>query len=228
MDPSLNIHLIRSKKRKKTLSLRIQEDGKVLLSVPYHTPRREIESFLGKTRAWIIKKVWEKEKVFRESQRVFIPGERFLYLGESYPLEIRESDHRQPPLKLSFGKFILDQDHLKAARDIFIQWYKREAREVIAERLEYYTHRLHLFPREIRITNARSRWGSCSHDNRLSFSWRIILAPLAVIDYILIHELAHIKEKNHSERFWKFLESILPDYRTPRLWLKRNGHRLRF
>lgn len=228
MDPSLNIHLIRSKKRKKTLSLRIQEDGKVLLSVPYHTPQREIERFLGKAEAWIVKKVWEREKAIRESQKVFIPGERFLFLGESYPLEIRESDHQEPPLKLSFGKFVLDQDHLKAARDIFIQFYKREAQEVIPCRLTYYSQRLHLFPKGVRITTAKCRWGSCSHDNRLSFSWRIILAPLAVIDYILIHELAHIKEKNHSERFWKFLESVLPDYRTPRLWLKRNGHRLRF
>lgn len=228
MDPSLNIHLIRSKKRKKTLSLRILENGKVLLSVPYHTPRREIERFLGKAEAWIVKKVWEREKAIRESRKVFIPGERFFYLGESYPLEIRKSDHPEPPLKLSFGKFILDQGHLKEARDVFIHWYRREAQKVIPERLTYYSQRLHLFPKGVRITNARCRWGSCSYDNQLSFSWRIILAPLVIIDYILIHELIHIKEKNHSERFWKFLESALPDYRTHRLWLKRNEYRLGF
>jgi len=228
MDPSLSIHLIRSKKRKKTLSLRIQENGKVLLSVPYHTPRREIERFLGKAESWIVKKVWERENAIRESQKAFIPGERFLYLGESYPLEIRKSDHREPPLKLSFGKFILDQGHLKVARDVFIHWYKREAQEVIAERLMYYSQRLHLFPKGIRITNARCRWGSCSHDNRLSFSWRIILAPLVIIDYILIHELAHIKVKNHSRNFWESIASIFPDYKQRRLWLKENSHRLRF
>lgn len=227
MDHPLNIHLIRSKKRRKTLSLRIKEDGKIHLSVPYHTSRNEIERFLRKTESWIISKVSEKERASRESKKAFIPGEKFLYLGEFYPLEIRDSDHREPPLKLSFGKFILDQGHLKEARDLFINWYKREAQETIARRLEYYSHRLGLFPKTIRITNAQFRWGSCSRENRLSFSWRVMMAPLAIVDYILIHELAHIKEKNHSKSFWGFLESILPDYRRRRLWLKENSHRLR-
>ncbi|MBS3921010.1 MAG: M48 family metallopeptidase [Deltaproteobacteria bacterium] len=228
MEHHLNVHLIRSKKRRKTLSLRIKEDGRIVLYVPYHTPKGEIEGFIKEKESWVIKKISEKERSIKETEKAFIPGEKFLYLGESYPLEIRESDHQGPPLKLSFGKFILDLDHIEKARDLFILWYKREAKEIIAGRVDYYSNRLHLFPKEIRITSAKSRWGSCSRDNRLSFSWRMVMAPLTVIDYILIHELAHIKEKNHSGRFWSYLESILPDYRRQRLWLKENGRRLRF
>ena len=153
-----------------------------------------------------------------------MPGEKFLYLGEWYPLEIDESDHGALPLRLSFGNFILNKDHVDEARDLFIEWYKREAREKIEGRVRYYSHRFHLFPKRIKITSARSRWGSCSRDNRLSFTWRIIMAPLVIIDYVLVHELAHIREKNHSRKFWTFLEAILPDYREHKVWLKKNGH----
>jgi predicted metal-dependent hydrolase len=228
MDHRLNIHLIRSKKRRKTLSLRIKENGGIVLSVPYYTPKGEIERFIKEKESWVIKKISEKERSIRESKKAFIPGETFLYLGESYPLEIRELDHQEPPLKLSFGKFILHQGRIKEARDLFIRWYKREAQETIPERMDHYSQKLHLYPKAIRITSAQFRWGSCSRDNRLSFSWRVIMAPLSIVDYVLLHELAHIKEKNHSRSFWGYLESILPDYKRRQLWLKENGRHLRW
>lgn len=227
MQNPLSYQLIRSKKRRKTLSLHIKEGGRVVLYVPYYTPKGEIEKFIKEKQSWIVKTISENEHRIKEAEKVFLPGERFLYLGEWYPLEIHESDHKGPPLRLSFGNFILNKDHIGGTRDLFIQWYKREAKEKILERIDYYSHRLHLFPKGIRITNARSRWGSCSPDNRLSFSWRIIMASLPIIDYIMIHELVHIREKNHSKRFWVTLESIFPDYRKYRLWLKKNGHLLK-
>jgi predicted metal-dependent hydrolase len=222
----LSYHLIKSKKRRRTISLQIKEDGKIVIMAPYHTPKWEIEKFVEGKQSWIVEKISEKEKQIKEAEKTFLPGERFLYLGEWYPLEIHESNQKKPPLKLSYGNFILNKDHIEEARDLFIQWYKREAKEKIVGRIGYYSNRLHLFPKGIKITNAKSRWGSCSRDNRLSFSWRMIMASLAAIDYILIHELVHIREKNHSKRFWSTLESILPDYRKHRLWLKENGHLL--
>jgi predicted metal-dependent hydrolase len=227
MSIHLSYQLIRSKKRRKTISLHIKEDGKIVIYVPYRTPQREIERFLEEGRPWIVEKMLEKEKSIREAEKAFIPGEKFLYLGESYPLEIAESNNRKVPLTLSFGKFVLDKDHTTKAKDLFIEWYKREAKEKIGERVDYYSNKLQLIPKGIRITSARYRWGSCSRDNRLSFSWRIIMAPLKIIDYILIHELVHIKEKNHSKGFWSQVESIIPDYKGHRRWLKENGHSLR-
>jgi predicted metal-dependent hydrolase len=219
-------HLIRSKKRRRTISLQINKEGKIVIMAPYHTPKWEIERFIKEKQSWIVNKISEKEKQIKETEKAFLSGEKFLYLGEWYPLEIYAFDHKEPPLRLSFGRFIIHKDHIEGARDLFIQWYKREAKEKIVGRINDYSHRLHLFPKRIRITNARTRWGSCSRDNRLSFSWRIIMASLTVIDYILIHELVHIREKNHSKKFWATLESILPDYRKHRLWLRENGHLL--
>jgi predicted metal-dependent hydrolase len=218
--------LIRSKRRRRTISLQIKEDGKIIIYAPHYTPKWEIEEFIREKQLWINNRLSEKEKQIKEATKTFLSGERFLYLGEWYPLEIHSLDHKEPPLRLSFGRFIIDKDHIEGARDLFIHWYKREAKEKIVERINDYSHRLHLFPKRVRITNARSRWGSCSRDNRLSFSWRMIMASLTVIDYILIHELVHIREKNHSKRFWTTLESILPDYKKHKLWLKENGHLL--
>ncbi|HYA93257.1 MAG TPA: SprT family zinc-dependent metalloprotease [Thermodesulfobacteriota bacterium] len=222
----LSYHLIRSKKRRRTVSLQIKEDGKIVIMAPFHTPKWEIERFIRGKQWWIVEKISEKEKQAKEAKKMYLPGEKFLYLGEWYPLEIHESNHKEAPLRLSFGNFILNKDRIEEARDLFVEWYKKEAEEKIAERVNYYNRSVHLFPKGIRITGAKSRWGSCSRDNRLSFSWRIIMASLATIDYVLIHELVHIREKNHSKKFWTTLESILPDYRKHRLWLRENAHLL--
>jgi predicted metal-dependent hydrolase len=222
----LRYHLIRSKKRRKTISLHIKEDGKIVMYTPYRTPKWEIEKFIEEKQSWIVEKISEREKRIKEVEKTFLPGEKFLYLGEWYPLEIQESSNKEP-LTLAFGKFILNHDHVWEARDLFCNWYKKEAKERITERVDRYGNRFQLLPEGIKITSARSRWGSCSRDNRLSFSWRIIMASLTIIDYVLIHELVHIREKNHSKEFWNYLESVLPDYRKHRSWLRENGHLLR-
>ena len=197
-----------------------------MIRAPLKASKREIEEFIREREAWVVEKLAEEKQRRKELQKAFVPGERFLYLGESYPLEIDESDHTELPLKLSFGKFVLNRDRIEEARNLFIEWYKREAKEKTEGRVRYYSDRFHLLPKGTKITGAKSRWGSCSRDDRLSFSWRIIMAPLRIIDYILVHELVHIKEKNHSRDFWAALERILPDYRERRVWLKKNGHRL--
>jgi len=226
MNDCLNFHLIKSKKRRKTISLHIREGGEIVIRAPYKASKREIEEFIRKRETWVVEKLTEEKERRKELQKAFVPGEKFLYLGEWYPLEIDESGKEERSLKLSFGNFVLNRDRLEQARDLFLEWYKREAKEKIAGRVRYYSDRFNLFPKGTKITGAKSRWGSCSRDNRLSFSWRIIMAPLRVIDYVLVHELVHIKEKNHSGKFWGALEKILPDYKERRNWLKKNGHRL--
>ena len=99
MHNGLNFQLIRSKKRRKTISLHIKEDGRIVIYVPYHTPKGEIEKFIKEKQSWIVEKISEKEKFTKEPNKAFIPGEKFLYLGESYPLEIGDTHPKGIPLK---------------------------------------------------------------------------------------------------------------------------------
>jgi predicted metal-dependent hydrolase len=217
--------VIRSRRRRRTFSIQIRENGKVVCRVPYHAPAKAVDQFLREKWPWVEKKLAE-QKVFGEGvEKAFVAGETFLYLGESNTLEIVDEDGRVP-LELSFGRFILRKKYQSRARDVFIGWYKKEAKDRLGERVMFLSERLSLRPTGLRITSARARWGSCSHRNRLCFCWRIMMAPIEVIDYVLIHELFHIVEKNHSPRFWSLVEQILPDYKKSRRWLRENGHRL--
>lgn len=221
--------LVRSSKRKKTITLTIRNDGRLIIRAPRRLPQAEIDSFFEKKLVWVEKKLAEGEKQKRvaEKPKQFVPGEGFFYLGDCYPLETRDANGVRQPLTLSHGTFFLNRDRTEEARECFVRWYQRRAREVITEKVEEWSKHLRLLPTGITITGALYRYGSCSARNRLSFSWRIIMAPPEVIDYVICHELAHIKEKNHSKRFWGFLETILPEYRKRRLWLRENDHLLR-
>ncbi len=219
--------LIRSKKRKRTLSLRIDDDGRVVVQVPHRTPESDVASFVRSKKAWIEENLRLHRQRSRESGRPrrFVSGEALLYLGSSYPLEVCERGRRQP-LALVHGSFQLDDGSRDRARDLFVQWYTARAKEIVAERADHYRRQLEFPPVEVRITGAQNRYGSCSADNRLSFSWRLVMAPYPVIDYVIIHELAHIKHKNHSKRFWGFVENMDPDYKRHRQWLNENNHLL--
>ncbi len=104
--------------------------------------------------------------------------------------------------------------------------YRQAAKEYIPKRVAYYAELLDVTYATISIRDQKTRWGSCSSKGNLSFSWRLILAPPKVLDYVVVHELCHRKEMNHSPRFWALVESIIPDYKIHRKWLKENGEKL--
>jgi hypothetical protein len=221
----IDYHLIRSRKRRKTLLLTIERDGRVVIRVPYHTPEREIEAFFNGKLSWVKKKIDEKKNRIENAEhpKQFVPGEKFLYLGEHYPLEMREPGKGRGHLALSHGTFFLDSDCTAKARDVFIQWYKERAREIFTERVNFYSRQLKLYPKEIRISSAKTRYGSCTADNKVFFSFRLVMAPYLKIDYVIVHELAHIKIKNHSKRFWSYMGEVMPEYGKYRKWLKDNS-----
>lgn len=104
--------------------------------------------------------------------------------------------------------------------------YRKAAREYFPKRVSHYAHILGVTYGKISIRDQKTRWGSCSSEGNLSFNWRLILAPPDVLDYVVVHELCHRKEMNHSPRFWSLVESLMPDYKKQRKWLKENGRKL--
>lgn len=212
--------LIRSKR--KTIAIIVQRDGTVLVRAPLKTPEALIRQFVESKQGWIAEKKAQAQAQEQPPQmaRQFSAGERFPYLGQEYALSV-ESGARAG---LRFeGGFFLNQNSYVEAPLLFEKWYKAAARKVLTERVRLYAHKFGLKYAKIRISSARTRWGSCSSRGTLSFTWRLVMAPLEVVDYVVIHELAHLRVKNHSAAFWAEVGKMMPDFKRHRDWLKKNG-----
>lgn len=215
--------IIRTKRR--TIALQVTDNATLIVRAPFGVDNDTILKVVQKHKKWIEKK--EKEIKTRDPQfspKEFVNGEGFLYLGKYYKLEI--VDNQKEQLKFKNG-FYLSKDALPQAREVFIKWYKKAAYEKISERVKWYAQKSSFKYNKINITNAQKRWGSCSLKGNLNFSWRLIMAPLRVIDYVVIHELVHLEEKNHSKKFWNKIKVIMPDYEKYDKWLKKNYYLLR-
>jgi predicted metal-dependent hydrolase len=210
--------LIRSKRR--TIALIIERDGSVTVRAPSKMSAQTIDEFVEKHGKWVEKKQAELQPMVPEQPRKYQPGEQFLYLGQAYPLELIRAAKQKLILD---GSFKLAETEQSNAQTIFRNWYRSQAARLIGERVAYFANQFGLDVDNIRITSARTRWGSCSAKGRLSFSWRLLMTPPGVIDYVVVHELAHTVHHNHSKRFWKLVEKWMPDYKERRKQLKRYG-----
>jgi predicted metal-dependent hydrolase len=219
--------LVRSKRRRKTMTLRIDRLGRVVIRAPSYTVKKEIDLFFEQNRGWVARRLAERRAIQKMCKpKSFIPGEEFLFLGKFYPLRLGERNGKVPALFFCSRGFTLHKTHVTKARGLFIRWYKTKAWEKITEKVLDYSKKLDLIPQGIRLMTARTQWGSCTPDNRLAFNWKLVMAKDAFIEYVVAHELLHIKEKNHSPRFWDALESFMPDYKARKAWLDENGHLL--
>jgi predicted metal-dependent hydrolase len=218
------MQIIRSKR--KTLALVVGPDGSVSVRAPLRLPQSVIDAFVRDKSAWIQQKQAEARQRSERCGRPqgfphrFEPGEAFLYLGKLYPLELVA---RQERALVFDGTFRLKKESQPHAAKLFEAWYKIQARDLFSHRLADLSKQTGLRFTSLRLSSARTRWGSCSSRGTISLNWKLIMAPPEVIDYVIIHELAHVQEKNHSKHYWALVERILPGYRPLRGWLKTNG-----
>lgn len=212
------------KSRRKSVALEINENAQLIVRAPFRLSQSRLELILADKIAWIKKKQAEMLKKFKISKKYFIPGEKFLYLGQEYELRLAES-FKALELK---DYFYLSNKYEKSGQAVFRYWYKEAALEKIRERVFYYANKNNFQINQIRLSSARKRWGSCSSQRNLNFSWRLIMAPLFVLDYVVVHELVHLQHMDHSNRFWNRVSGICPNYLEAREWLNKNGHLLNF
>jgi hypothetical protein len=210
--------LFRSKRR--TLALVVESDGSLIVRAPLRTSAKLIHEFVDSHTLWIKKKQAQAREVINIPAKQFTPGESFPYLGQSYALEVVKD---QKEALILVGNFKLAEQAQSNARKAFQSWYRDQARQIIKERVDMFSLRYNFEYEKIRISSARTRWASCSPTGTLSFSWRLILNPVEVVDYVIIHELVHTVVHNHSKRFWKRVEKILPNYKDYNQWLRKNG-----
>jgi predicted metal-dependent hydrolase len=214
--------IIRSRRR--TIALVVPPDGRLIVRAPLHASLARINALVDKETAWIETHQAERRATYgRLTPHHYQSGEKFLYLGQEYPLRLVPGT--AAALRLD-GEFIMPAACCAHGEDIFSEWYRNQAKTILTSRVEQWAQRMALTYQSVKITSARTRWGSCSRCGSICFSWRLIMAPMDVIDYVIVHELAHRVELNHSNRFWAEVARSLPDYRQHVSWLKANGHRL--
>jgi predicted metal-dependent hydrolase len=209
--------------QRKTIAIIVDMNGRVIVRAPLNAPSKQIEAFINEKEEWIRSKKVMADELPKIQPKEYVTGEEFYYLGRTYPLEI--VGEQSKPLILS-EKFLLSNSVRSKAEEVFTKWYKVQARRVITERVEKFAKGNGFVYERIRITRARTRWGSCSSKGSLNFTWRLVMAPLFAIDYVVIHELVHLAEKNHSKVYWNIVKNLMPDYRERKSWLNENGQSL--
>lgn len=223
---------IRRGKRKKTIALLVQPNTSVIVLSPQFLSETKIKQIVLKKAKWIIQKQDKIKKIRADiPKKEFVSGESFPYLGRQYRLKIARSDTlKNAPCKLIGGRFLIEIDRKSEdknlsghVREKLAEWYRARAEEKIYERICKYAELLGKYPKKIMIRDQQRRWGSCSHSGIIRFNWKIIMVPLSVLDYIIVHELCHLTIRDHSDKFWNKLGSIIPDYKKKRHWLKENS-----
>lgn len=210
--------------RRKSIALHITENATLVIRAPYFTTQHTIKDVVKRHYKWIIRK--RNEILIFNSYKPlikFIKGEKYLYLGEYFELETIDTQSNELVFK---RKFFLSKHLLFDARKIFIEWYIKKAKEIIPQRLSELALKNNFKYRRVKITRAVKRWGSCSNNGNLNFSWRLVMAPPNVIDYVIIHELVHLEIKNHSKEFWTRVEFLMPEYKHQQEWLRTNQYRM--
>jgi predicted metal-dependent hydrolase len=213
--------IIRS--RRKSIYLLVDTDAKLIVKAPVCCSDKAIRESVERHQDWIIRKMtWAHSHYKPANPKKYVTGERFLYLGNEYELVAEAAD---VPLTFDNKCFIL-ANHTAGARQLFIDWYTKEAYRIITERLDLYSGITKIKYRKVSISNAKTRWGACSYNGNLHFSWTLVMAPLEVIDYVVVHELCHVKIRNHSREFWQKVNEFIPVYKLRRKWLKENQNLL--
>jgi hypothetical protein len=227
--------IIRSSR--KTIGIIVNADQGLLVRSPKRTSIRQIKSLLTKKDDWILKKLKKMSEIKAPPKaKEFISGETLLYLGREYKLKLAAGadlnelkvDLEQDKVAVYYpAEFDNDNEKRKAAvREQLISWYRSQAKKEINKLIDLHKINLNVEPNKIVIKKQKKRWGSCSSKKNLNFNWKIIMAPLEIIEYLVVHELVHLIHPNHSKKFWQTVAEIIPDYEEKKEWLRINGRRL--
>lgn len=215
--------LIRSRRR--SVALVVEQDATLTVRAPHRVSERYINELISKKRGWIEEKQHQMLSRGKAQEKKYVDGELFLFLGKEYALQLCYG--KAIELVESNGVIMFPRKFLPRAQRAMISWYKTRACDVLKERVNMYSELTSWRHTSLKVTSAKTRWGSCSGKGALNFTWRLVMAPLAAVDYVVVHELAHINERNHSSRFWNAVASVLPMYEHQEKWLKDNGGLLR-
>ena len=209
--------IIRSRRR--TIGLEVTPAATLIVRAPLRAPAEYIEELIRQKSSWILKKLDEMKRRPLAPCHEYAEGELFFFLGREYPLLIMEDTSMT--IERS-DRLYVSRTFMPDIRNLLKRWYIEESRKEIHARCMWFSMKTGHVPATIRITDARQRWGSCTNKGGLNFSWRLIQVPPEIVDYVVVHELVHISQPDHSKKFWAKMREIMPDYERRRKWLREN------
>ncbi len=227
-ETSIDYTVARSARRKKTVTITLDPDVGVVVAVPMRTRNRDIEAIVRRRAGWILRKLGEDGA--RRRPINFVSGESVYYLGRRVPISIHSTDALVPSvefvdrsLHLRCPEYLAGEERLTALREALTGWYRSRAEELVSRSVERWQSEVGREPARISIGSQKSLWGSCSQDGTLRFTWRIVMAPQELIDYVSVHELCHLIVANHSGMFWSHVARVMPDHACRRRRLREIG-----
>lgn len=213
---------VRRSERRKTLEIAVDRAGELFIAAPSEAEDHHLEKFIEDKLLWIHTKIEQKARLQRRAPvKQFTEGEGFLYLGKSYRLRLL--DCQLVDLALQNGRFCLRQASAHRGREIFIAWYTRKAQIWFDRQVRENAYRMGVNVTEVKVQDLGYRWASFGKGGRVSFHWKSVLVPPRIAQYIVVHELAHAFNPDHSAGFWAKVEQHLPDWRSRKDWLAENG-----
>lgn len=226
----------RRSKRAKRLKLQLNHSGEFAVVAPWMVPKKLVQVFINQNSDWIQKQ--SAQLVAREIDHpkfTYRSGDQFYYFGERIELVVKPCIKKRPSIKVREDKMMISlysevskSEGIQMIKKTIEKFYRQKAEEVIHDRLQYFNEFYSFRYNRVTLRDQKTRWGSCSSKGNLNFNWRLIMAPIEVIDYVVVHELCHLKEMNHSRRYWALVEKTTPDHKRWRKWLRDNQYLLRF
>lgn len=208
--------------KRRTLNITVERDRKIIVHAPENLSIEKIEEIVQSKSQWIKEKVNHAQKYPVETNpKEFISGETLLYLGKNYQLLLVDEEIEGVEFN---QRFRISKKNQSIANDLFKQWYLNQALLKIEPLAINYAKSLGVTYNELKTSEMKYRWGSCTPSNNIIFNWRIVKAPMFVLEYLVAHELVHLMENNHTPRFWNILSIQVPNYQKAKDWLKENGH----
>ena len=218
---------VRRSLRRRTVDLIVDRFGGLVINVPEGLSSRDVETIIYRKQEWIYTKLNQKETVLRPGEpKEYIAGEGFHYLGKKYRLKLFDppiTERRFPPLRLLNGQFCMIRSEAADGRKLFVSWYSRQGQKWITDAAGSLKERVLAEPRSIFVRDLKFRWGSCNAEGDVYLHWRVMLLPPRYIRYLILHELVHLREHNHSPAFYQRLSQVAPDYRELEAWLEVHG-----
>jgi predicted metal-dependent hydrolase len=225
LDGQIISYTIKRSAAAKHVRLEVRSETDLTVVVPKSYDVRQVTHLLQAKKGWILSKLAKYGKLRPpRAEKELRSGDTIPYLGRRLEVVIRQNPSNADSVRLERGSFVVNLRDGKGRLELVLeQWYRMQAANVIRGKTDSLSARLGLTYNRLIIRGQKTRWGSCSQKGNLSFNWKLIMVPEPVIDYVIVHELTHLKEMNHTKRFWELVGEHCPQWRDHRRWLKDHG-----